>query len=250
MSEEKALVRGHFARSRMTYDRSAVAQEEIARRLGGMIDPIVGGTVLEIGCGTGFLSALLVERLPGCHFVFNDLSPAMEEPLRMKVGALGDFLPGDAELLPWPSDCRLVASASCIQWWQDPTSFYRKAFEALSRGGRVLFSTFLPDNLHELRAVTGVGLKYLDRAEIEEAVRSAGFREVRLEEYRRTLHFPTLTELLRHLKQTGTNGITSEGPWTAGRLRALEQEYRERLRLSSTDDLPLTYVGLLGRGRR
>lgn len=250
MIPRKQDIAERFARSISTYETAGVVQREISEQLISLIEPIECGTVLEIGCGTGLLSSLLVERLRGCRFIYNDLSPEMERPLRQKVGTSGFFLPGDAERIDWPMECSVIASASCIQWWEDPLSFFSKSYDALMLGGQLVFSTFLPDNLGELSAVTGVGLHYPDSEEIESGLQRAGFRDIQLQQYRRSLYFPTLIELLRHLRNTGTNSLGSGGLLTPRRLGAMEQTYRENLNLSQCASLPLTYVGLLGFGHR
>lgn len=250
MIPRKQDIAERFARSISTYETAGVVQREISEQLIRLIEPIESGTVLEIGCGTGLLSSLLVERLRGCHFIYNDLSSDMERPLRQKVGSSGLFLPGDAERIDWPMECSVIASASCIQWWEDPLSFFPKSYDALKQGGQLIFSTFLPENLSELSAVTGVGLDYPDSEEIRGSLESAGFRDIRLQQYQRVLYFPTLIELLRHLRDTGTNSLGSKGLWTPRRLEAMEQTYRENLNLSQSASLPLTYVGVLGYGRR
>lgn len=250
MIPRKQDIADRFARSISTYETAGVIQREISEQLIKLIEPIECGTVLEIGCGTGLLSSLLVERLRGCRFIYNDLSSEMERPLRQKVGTSGLFLPGDAERIDWPRECSVIASASCIQWWEDPLSFFPKSYAALRQGGQLVFSTFLPGNLVELSAVTGVGLDYPDSEEISRSLQSAGFRDLQLQQYRRVLYFPTLIELLRHLRDTGTNSLSSNGLWTPRRLGAMEQAYRENLNLSQSASLPLTYVGILGYGRR
>ena len=250
MIPHKQDIAERFARSISTYEMAGVVQREISEQLIRLVEPIERGTVLEIGCGTGLLSSLLVERLRGCRFIYNDLSPEMERPLRQKVGTSGLFLPGDAERIDWPRECGVIASASCIQWWEDPLSFFSQSYAALRQGGQLVFSTFLPENLGELSAVTGVGLDYPDSEEIERGLQRAGFRDIQLQQYRRSLYFPTLIELLRHLRNTGTNSLGSKGLWTPRRLEAMEQAYRENLNLSQSAPLPLTYVGVLGYGRR
>lgn len=250
MIPRKQDIADRFARSISTYEMAGVVQREISEQLIRLVEPIESGTVLEIGCGTGLLSSLLVERLRGCRFIYNDLSPEMERPLRQKVGTSGLFLPGDAERINWPRECSVIASASCIQWWEDPLSFFPKSYDALTLGGQLVFSTFLPDNLSELNKVTGVGLDYPDFEKIEKSLQSAGFRNIRLQQYQRVLYFPTLIELLRHLHNTGTNSLGSGGLLTPRRLGAMERTYRENLNLSQCASLPLTYVGVLGYGRR
>ncbi len=250
LTTRKQNIANHFSRCIPTYESGGKVQRSIAEELVQMLEPIECGTVLEIGCGTGLLSGLLRARLPYCHLVCNDLSPDMETPLREKVGDNALFLPGDAEVIDWPGECDVVASASCIQWWEDPLAFFPKAYKTLADGGQLLFSTFLPGNLQELTAVTGAGLRYPSHRAIERAMEETGFEEIRLIEQRRTLHFPTLIRLLSHLRDTGTNSLSSGGLWTPLRLVELERSYRHNLHLPPEAPLPLTYVGLRGSGWR
>lgn len=250
LTARKQNIANHFSRCIPTYEADGEIQRDIAEELVEMLELIERVTVLEIGCGTGLLSGLLRAKLPRCHLICNDLSPEMETPLREKVGADALFLPGDAEVMDWPGQCEVVASSSCIQWWEDPLSFFPKAYEALADGGQLIFSTFLPGNLQELTAVTGAGLRYPSRYEIERAMEETGFEEIRLVEQCRTLHFPTLIRLLSHLRDTGTNSLSTGGLWTPCRLVELERSYRNNLHLSPEDPLPLTYLGLRGSGWR
>lgn len=213
--------------------------------------------MLEVGCGTGLFSTLLVQELgwEGYRYTFNDLLGVVEPILRAKLGSAEyTFVAGDAEEYPWPSaHFQLVTSASSIQWWHYPLRFISKAAQALAPGGVVAFSTFLPSNLHQLAGVTGHSLHYHTTNEYRQALQQAGFTEIELHEVQQTLHFDNLMLLLRHLKQTGTNALTlSSHPFslTPTRITQLEHHYRSRLQLAPHLPLPLTYVALLATARK
>lgn len=250
----KSLIRRRFGHSVAHYDHAALPQRQIADQLIEHFDedviPPPEGPLLEIGCGTGLLSRLLLQRFDDGHrpFIFNDLSPEVEPLLREKVGSRHTFLPGDAEQMEWPRPLALIASSSCIQWWDAPLSFIARSSLSLQSGGILLYSTFLPDNLSELRPVSGKGLNYPAPSEHKVALEAVGFRDIRIRETRITLTFDGIASLLRHLKFTGTNGIDQgrhTSFWTPDRLRRMEEDYRSINHLSTDDRLPLTYSALL-----
>lgn len=57
--------------------------------------------VLDVGCGTGAVIALLNDKYPGRHYVGLDLTPEMIEVARTKVAPGMEFVVGDAEDLPF-----------------------------------------------------------------------------------------------------------------------------------------------------
>lgn len=82
MSSWKQRVAAHFdaAARAETYDAAARVQrliaEDLAVRVSGLGLPH-HPRVLEVGCGTGFLTAALVDRLPEPHITATDIAPAM-----------------------------------------------------------------------------------------------------------------------------------------------------------------------------
>src|SRR4051812_4481679 len=67
------------------YDRHAAVQSIVAERLAERIlalDLPRGARVLEIGCGTGFLGAGLIGRLPYDRYWMTDVAPGMLERAR------------------------------------------------------------------------------------------------------------------------------------------------------------------------
>ena len=231
---DKEQVRRRFAKHLEAYDSLAVVQQQIAATLAGYFSvyaPARFGTVLEVGCGTGFLTRELV-KIGGMEKLYlNDLVPEALPALEKRLGEEGCFvqvglLPGDAEQIDIPQEADLIASASAMQWFEDLDGFLAKTAAALKPGGWLVFNLFGPENLRQVRELTGSGLDYLPAGELrrllEKHVEIVALRE---ETIRQT--FDTPFDVLRHLQQTGVTA-TGEFRWTPGSLRTFEREYTVR----------------------
>ena len=235
-------VRRRFARAAATYDAHAEAQQRICRHLVEMLpDDELGRfrRVLEIGCGSGCLTRALMARIDGGEWTLNDLCehwrPALEE---LTAGRKCRFLFGDAERLPLGGPYDLIASASALQWMRDLPAFLRELRQRLAPGGLLLFNTFTPDNLKEIRLLTGEGLDYPSVESLADWL-SSFFSVRRMEESAITLTFPDPLSVLRHLKYTGVTGNASVA-WTRGEQARFCEAYRERF-LTVDGQVTLTY---------
>lgn len=230
----KRQLTSRFARAARTYEREAEAQRRIAGRMARLIvergAPRPGGNVLEVGCGTGFLTRLLVEALRPARLVINDLCPEMRDchaDLIERAAGRVAFLPGDAETVALPAGQQLVASCSALQWFAAPARFFRRVHALLDDGGLFAFSTFGRDNLREVRDVAGVGLSYPRTEELTRALRPS-FDVLAADDGERIrLAFATPLDVLSHLKRTGVTGLSGRA-WTRGDLRAFCERYAER----------------------
>ncbi len=83
-----------FSRSAPTYEKWAIPQKESAKKLIELVKP--RGYVLDLGCGTGFISSLLPD---GCIPFGLDIAPGM---LRVYKSRFSRAVLGDAENLPFP----------------------------------------------------------------------------------------------------------------------------------------------------
>lgn len=236
---DKRLIAERFARARGTYTREAKVQLQVAEKMLRLVEQYRSDRpltqVVEFGCGTGIYSQLLLERLHPAHLLLNDLCPEMEE----LVGSLpARFVAGDAESLALPAGTDLITSCSTLQWFVAPARFFGRCREALAERGVLAVSTFGPDNLREIRALTGNGLTYPTLAELTRMLHEAGLQLLHAEEEQATLSFASPLEVLRHLQRTGATG-TGTHIWTRGKLQRFENDYRQRFALP--EGVSLTY---------
>lgn len=112
--------------------------------------------ILEIGCGTGFLTRDIQARWPGAELVVTDLSPRMVE--RAAAGGLvaGTFLTMDGEAPafdgPWFD---LILSSLAFQWFDDLVGAIARLVELLTPGGSLFFSTMGEGSFATWRAAHG-----------------------------------------------------------------------------------------------
>lgn len=249
MDIDKQLIRRRFARRFASYHERAVVQKEMARRLASMIrrrktaSSVCRG--LEIGVGTGFLSARLLASYPDAAWYFNDLAPEAFGWVARYAGQKNAvFLAGDAESLVLPDNLDLLASASAIQWFEDIPAFFTKARAVLRPGGLLALGTFGPGNMCELNHVSGGGLGYPAPELLTQWLRHAGFCDRRIDAWEQNLVFPNASAVLRHIRETGVNAVSAP-VWTPRRLRRLCDDYEHLFSHASGEGVTLTYRPLL-----
>ena len=207
---DTALIRQRFSAASASYDAEAEAQQHIAARLWALAAPHVpsGADVLEIGAGTGLLTRLILEAQPRSLTV-NDLylSPQVQELAQQFSGRVQCRV-GDAEHLEFGGPFDAVLSASTVQWFADIPAFFARCAGLLPKGGLLAFSSFLPGNLQEVAALTGVGLTYASAAELQGQL-APNFDLLAVEQGDVTLHFASPRHVLLHLRHTGVTGIRS-----------------------------------------
>jgi len=250
----KALMARQFARSRPTYDRSAIVQRYMARQLVRGIADAIGGhpckNVLEIGCGTGLLTEQLVQRLDIGRLMLNDIVPDLPLMARRcrcsRPGLHLELCPGDMESVPLPAEQDLVAANAVLQWAREPHAMLEKMTDALKPGGILAIATFGPSNLRETRDLTGASLHYLSRDELQ--LRLAVRTDV-LEcyEWLRTISFRSAYEVLQHLKRTGVNSL-QRSYWSPRAVKEFCEGYESRFRAGNR--VPLTYHPIIVVARR
>lgn len=240
---DKQLIAERFARARATYSREARVQQQVAEKMTGLLQHTVPDAhfdrIAEFGCGTGLYSRLLHETWHPSLLHLNDLCPEMHFCLTELTEQPGvRFEAGDAETCYLPDRLDLLTSCSTLQWFNAPARFFARSISLLHPGGVLAFSTFGLRNLHEIRTLTGNGLKYTPPEQLQEELENVGYRILHLEQEKAMLHFPTPVDVLRHLRMTGVTG-TEKQTWSRGRLQHFCDEYINRF--NSEQGVSLTY---------
>lgn len=241
---DKTSARRAFERAADSYDSAAVLQQEVGRRLLERLDAIKlqPDTVLDVGSGTGDMAAALLKHYPKAQVLALDLSPAMlrHASRRGRFWRRPLCIGGDAEALPLqPGSVGMIVSNLALPWVSDLDQTFAGFARVLQPGGLLLFSSFGPDTLKELRqawaaADAGVHVHdFLDMHDVGDAVMRAGFADPVMEVDQITMTYPDLDGLVRDLRETGGTNIATgrrpglTPPRAAAAMRAAYERWRQ-----------------------
>ena len=217
-----------FLKSAQSYNNDAEAQLQVAHRMIRLLQPYVEKNVqkvVEIGCGTGIYSRLLIETFSPQQLTINDICEEMQQHCADILAHKNhSFIACDAEQWELPQQIDLLTSCSTFQWFQHLNVFFQKAYSALNHKGILAFSTFGKENLHEISCLTGHSLHYATLSELSEMLSQIGFSILCAQEEKIVLTFDTPKDVLIHLKRTGVNGIV-EQKWTKSTLQHFSEQY-------------------------
>ena len=115
------------------YDRQYGFVWQQATDLVTLLSPRAGERVLDVGCGTGHLTALIAES--GAETVGIDLSSAMIEQARLNFPTL-KFEVSDALTFEADEGFDAVFTNATLHWIQDPIRLTMRIHAALKSGGR------------------------------------------------------------------------------------------------------------------
>jgi len=247
-------VRQGFERAAPDYDAYAVLQHEVESRLLERLEFLRSEPlrVLDAGCGTGIACAQLAGRFPQADIVGLDWSAGMLGQLRRR-GAGTLAVCADMHQLPLASaSMDLVFSNLAVQWSDHLQELLLGFRRVLKPGGMLLFSTFGPDTLQELRSAwaTVDGYAHVNRFpdmhDIGDGLVAAGFNEPVMDVDRLTLEYRDVTSLMRELKLIGArNAATDRRPGLTGK-RAFAQVLEAYEQFRRGDVYPATYEIVYG----
>jgi trans-aconitate 2-methyltransferase len=121
----------------VSYDELSDLQFEWGREVLDRIELTGDETVLDAGCGTGRVTALIAERVPRGRAIGVDGSPAMIETARGNLGDDVELIVSDLLDLDLPAQVDAVFSNAVFHWIPDHDVLFRRLFGALWPGGRL-----------------------------------------------------------------------------------------------------------------
>ncbi len=209
----KAAVAAAFSAAADTYDDGAEVQREVAERLALRIARLPlppRARILEIGCGTGFLTRALA-RIDARELVITDIAPAMLARCRINVRDAApetavEFLVMDGEDPRVEGPFDLICASLAFQWFADlPASLARLA-GLLAPGGHLAFATLAADSFCEWRAAhSAAGLYAAMHNYPPRAALSNMLPEIAISEDRLHRRYADGIAFLDHLKQIGAH---------------------------------------------
>jgi malonyl-CoA O-methyltransferase len=223
---DQGHIRHAFGRAAKTYEAHAVLQAEVGERLRERFDgaDFAPARVLDVGSGPGSGSAALHRRFDAAFVIALDLALPMLQAAARHAGTSPAFarVCADAQALPLAdASVDLVHSNLCLQWCEDPGLALAEFRRVLRPGGHLLFSTFGPDTLKELRAAFAMTdatphvSRFIDMHDIGDALLTSGFRDPVLEREDFVLTYADARTLMRELRAIGATNADTQ------RVRAL-----------------------------
>lgn len=250
-------VRKSFGNAAKTYDEAAVLQRSVATHMLERLEYIKATPkrILDLGCATGEYSARLAKLYKGAQVISLDIALPMLKEVKRRSTWLRPLrtVCGDIQALPIADNSvDLIFSSLALQWCGSLDNAFSEFRRVLRPGGFVLFSTFGPDTLKELRASWAeVDSEqhvhdFIDMHDIGDAMLRAGLSQPVMDVETITLTYNDAYALMRELKNIGAHNIgkqRSRSLTSKSRLKALVSAY-EQFRTEGV--LPASYEVVYG----
>jgi malonyl-CoA O-methyltransferase len=233
-----------FSKAVNSYDAVAGLQRKVGKALLTHYNRNnLTGTLLDIGCGTGFLTGeLLALSAEDSSLIALDLALSMVEATRLKYIAQKNlyYLCADVEAIPLPANSiDWVFSNLVLQWCENLSIAFNEIQRILKPQGRLVFSTFGTQTLQELKmAWAGVDYfthvnSFYSATQLYHALEIAGYQNIMVTETLHQTHYDSVIALMRELKSLGAHHVIAGGNQKMTgkeKMQAMIQKY-EQLRV-------------------
>lgn len=200
-----------FDKAAALYDQHAKVQKSAALRLSKLLDEhnLTPTKVLEIGCGTGFLSQYLLKLFPSSSFNFSDFSPSMLRICKKNTSHKKNvkYSLMDMDHLKLHEKYDLTTSSLAFQWSQN----IAKLLVFLSKySHNIVFSTLLNgtfiewSHLCKIYNMENGVLQLPSKSDLQKTMEKLNFK---VKTYAETVreNFPSPFLFLQHCKKIGVH---------------------------------------------
>lgn len=221
------------------YASQARVQKRIAARLAERIATIALPSrprILEIGCGTGFLTAELLARGIDGEWLITDKSPAMVARCRETIGDAPDrqfaTLDGEYGLGALKGEFDLICASMAMQWFDNLPKALVSLLTHLAPGGHLLFNTLTSGTFaqwhaaHRANGFAAGALTFPALADLRATLQEAAPQSLEAETFHE--QFPDARSFLRGLKMIGASTARAgHTPLNPGDLRKVMQSFEK-----------------------
>ena len=258
-------IKQHFSHAAPTYDEAAILQKTVAERVDERLalTTIEPKVVVDIGAGTGLLTEKVIPRYPQANILAIDLSLEMLKQAQQRLKkpkfnwlpesvwqtSSATTLNADAYCLPLKDGCvDLLVSNLMLQWCDDLDSVFAEFRRVLRPEGLIMFTTFGPDTLKELKQAWAVAdgvdahvNQFVDMHDIGDALIRNGFGQPVMDVEHFTLTYDKPMGVLKDLKAIGATNASlnrNKGMMGKQRFHTMLEAYEG---LRSEGKIPATY---------
>jgi len=238
---DKRKARRSFDQASGSYDQVAQLQVEMGDRMLDRLNYIrvEPKTILDMGSGTGVLADRLSREYRKSKVIAADFAHSMLQQTRKRGSMLRKLrcVCADAELLPLADDSvDLVVSNAMLQWCNKPDVVFQEWMRILKPGGLLMFTTFGPETLRELRQAWAEidrlphVNQFTDMHEIGDSLMGGGWEGAVMDIDRFDLNYKDVHGLLRDIKGLGAGNADTgrhKGLTGKSRMQAMYDAYEQ-----------------------
>lgn len=240
-----------FSRAAHSYDGHAILQRIVSDRLFCLWQR-QEGTILDIGCGTGYFHELLRKNKIYQPLVQTDIASEMCNIAASYASppeyGLTHSCISDMHQLPFTdSSFTNIFSSMTLQWSQNRSQVFSEINRILKENGNFALSIVANGSLTQLHeAFTSAGHlppihKFACKDDIESELKKAGLKINNISSEVTTLHFGSLLEIIKSIKGVGASykenrqgGIKGKGYFSK-----IQEIYQDRF--ADKNGLPLSW---------
>lgn len=247
---DKNTVAKAFGAAASQYDKAAVLQKDVGERLLERLDFITDfqpKACVDVGTGSGRIAEAIAKKYKHAQVYAVDQALPMLGEARKRVpwhktllqAKQRHFVCADAAYLPFKTNSvDLIISNLMLQWCNDLPRVFQEFARILRPDGVLLFSTFGPDTLSELRqswATVDTNHshvnQFVDMHDIGDALLYAQLKNPVMDIDWLTYHYDDAFALMHWLKEIGAHNVT------AGRAKGLTGKNKFKAMMAAYDTL-------------
>ena len=194
----KQKIEQSFGAKARSYERNAVLQKQVAKKLCSFLPESSPSKILEIGCGTGFLTTELQRKYPQADILCTDISKDMVLASQQKFTGYRNLsfqvMDGENFLIDQKFD--LIVSSLAIQWFDNPVTGLQKICQNLAQDGLLYFSTLGNDSFSQWKQT-------LNDLKLPSGILETPEYDGIFEEINQIISYQNALEFLRSLKKIG-----------------------------------------------
>ena len=248
---DKNQVRHSFARASNSYDGLASLQRSVGKELlTRSLDKAIKGPILDLGCGTGFVTGELLKLYPDEQVIALDIALPMLQVTRNKnlVSQQLEYICADAENLSFKEhSINTMVSNLALQWCRQLQTVCLDVSRALKPGGQFLCSTFGPQTLKELKHAWAQVDQYTHvnsfygEGQIRAFMEQAGFQDICINSRQTISHYDQVLDLMKELKGLGAHNLNHGRNRSMTGKRKLQGMIRAYEKHSKQSQIPATF---------